>query len=93
MVYTRAPSQAPSERKIVNIYERLTPIFQDVFDSDDLVAAPELTAKDVEGWDSLSHIRLIVAVEAEFGIKFSISELSGLKNVGAMVALIEAKTS
>lgn len=77
----------------MNIYERLTPIFQDVFDSDDLVAAPELTAKDVEGWDSLSHIRLIVAVEAEFGIKFSISELSGLKNVGAMVALIEAKTS
>ncbi|CUW38099.1 Acyl carrier protein [Magnetospirillum sp. XM-1] len=77
----------------MNIYERLTPIFQDVFDNDDVIATPTLTAAEVEGWDSLSHIRLVVAVESEFGIKFSISELTGLKNVGAMVALIEAKTS
>ena len=71
--------------------ERLTPIFRDIFDRDDLVLTPALTARDVAEWDSLSHIRLIVAVEKEFGVKFALGELQSLQNVGEMLALIEKK--
>ena len=71
--------------------ERLTPIFRDIFDRDDLVITPALTARDVAEWDSLSHIRLIVAVEKEFGVKFALGELQSLQNVGEMIALIEKK--
>lgn len=75
----------------VEIYERLTPIFQDVFDRDDLVPHDALSAADVEEWDSLSHIRLVVAIEQALGIRFTTGELSGLKNVGEMVGLIQGK--
>ena len=71
--------------------ERLTPIFRDIFDREDLVLTPALTARDVAEWDSLSHIRLIVAVEKEFGVKFALGELQSLQNVGEMLALIEKK--
>ncbi len=75
----------------MNKYDQLTEIFRDVFDDDDVVATPELTAQDVDEWDSLSHIRVIVSIEEEFGIRFSVSEISGLKNVGEIAALIESK--
>ena len=71
--------------------ERLTPIFRDIFDREDLTLTPALTARDVAEWDSLSHIRLIVAVEKEFGVKFALGELQSLQNVGEMIALIEKK--
>ena len=76
----------------MSTYDQLTEIFQDVFDNDEIVATPELTAADVDEWDSLSHIRIIVAVEDAFNIKFSISEISELQNVGQMAALVEGKT-
>jgi len=57
------------------IYARLTEIFKDVFDEDSIEVAPELSAKDVDGWDSLTHIRLILTVEKAFKIKFSTSEI------------------
>ena len=64
----------------------------DVFDLDDLEAVGEATtAEEVEGWDSLSHVRLIVALERRFGVKFSNAEIEGLKNVGALVHLIDSK--
>ncbi len=69
----------------MDIYERLTPIFRDVFDSDHIIATPNLTAKNVEGWDSLGHVRLIVAIESEFGIRFATHEINGFKNVGELV--------
>ena len=59
------------------IYLKLTPIFQDVLDDDALVPTPELTARDVEEWDSLRHIRLVVSVEKALGIRFTTSEISG----------------
>lgn len=74
------------------IYEKLTPIFHDVFQEDDLVLAPELTADDVEGWDSMSHIRLVISVERTFKVKFSASEVGMLKNVGDLVGLIKSKS-
>ncbi len=73
------------------IYDRLTEIFVDVFDEDSIKVTPELSAKDVDGWDSLTHIRLILTVEKVFKIKFSTVEIGKLKNVGELVALIKAR--
>jgi len=75
------------------IYPRLTKIMRDVFDDDNLVLTPELTANDVEGWDSVSHITLVVATEEAFGIKFKSAELEKMKNVDQLVEEISRKTS
>ena len=74
------------------IYEALSGIFRDVFEDDAIVVAPDLTAADVPEWDSLSHIRLILAVQKRFHITFSAAQTASLKNVGELAALIEAKT-
>ncbi len=73
------------------IYESLTETFQDIFDDDALALRPELTANEVDGWDSLSHVRMILAVEQKFKIRFSASQVSSLANVGELVKLIEVK--
>jgi len=73
------------------IYARLTEIFEDVFDEDSMNITPELSAKDVAGWDSLTHIRLLLSIEKAFKIKFSTSEIGKLKNVGDLVTLIQAR--
>lgn len=73
------------------IYARLDEIFQDVFDEDSIKVTPELSAKEVDGWDSLTHIRLILTVEKAFKIKFSTSEIGKLENVGDLVTLIKAR--
>jgi len=73
------------------VLTRLTSIFREVFDDDDLVLKPELTANDVDGWDSLVHIRLILSVQKAFGVKFSVVEMSRLKNVGDLIALTKHK--
>jgi acyl carrier protein len=75
------------------LYEKFTSILHDVFDDDDLVARPDLTANDVDGWDSLAHIRLVLTVERTFGIKFSASEIAQVKNVGEFINLIHSKLS
>jgi len=74
-----------------DILNDLAPIFHEVFDDDNLVPVPEMTAADVDTWDSLSHIRLIVAVEEHFGIRFTSAEVSGFGNVGAFAASIASK--
>jgi acyl carrier protein len=74
-------------------YAQLTSVFHDVFDDDSIVVTPELTAADVDEWDSLRHIRLIAAIERKFGLSFSAAEVGRLKNVGQLVSLIETKTS
>jgi acyl carrier protein len=79
--------------KTAEIYQRLNGVFSDVFDEDGIVVRPDLTAKDVAGWDSLTHIRLMLTVEKVFGIKFSASEIGMLNNVGDLVERIESKTS
>jgi acyl carrier protein len=75
------------------IYAQLTEIFHDIFDDENLRVTPELTADDVDEWDSLSHIRLILAIEKKFGLKFSAAEVGRLRNVGEFVALIESKSA
>ena len=74
-----------------DIYQRLTPIFENVFDEDDVVVTAATTANDISEWDSLRHIRLIIAIEKEFGIKFLTSEVNNFKNVGELVDLIQVK--
>jgi len=73
------------------VYQRLTTVLQEVFDDDELQATPDLTASDVEGWDSLKHVRLILSVEKAFHISFAASEVGNLKNIGELATLIEAK--
>lgn len=74
-----------------NINERLNEVFRNVFDDDDIVVDRDTTADDIEDWDSLEHIRLIGAVEREFGVKFSMKEVSTMKNVGEMMDIIAAR--
>jgi acyl carrier protein len=66
---------------------------EDVFDLDDLSVTSATTAEDIEEWDSLSHIRLVVAIERKFKIKFKTAEIEGLKNVGDLVDLIGVKAA
>jgi acyl carrier protein len=74
------------------IYAALTAIFADVFMRDDLALRPDLTAKQVQGWDSFKQIEIIIAVEEQFGIKFRTREMDSLNNVGDLVHLIASKT-
>ena len=75
------------------IFERLNEVFRDVFDDKGIEVTDQTVAADIEGWDSLAHIGLIVSVERSFGIKFSIGEVSSMKNVGAMADIIAARCS
>jgi acyl carrier protein len=75
-----------------SVFERLTPLLRDVFDNDDVVATPELTARHVEGWDSLGNVRLFMEIEKTFAVRFSATEMSSLKNLGQLADLIEKKT-
>lgn len=72
------------------ILAELTPIFRRIFDDDRLVLTPTLTAKDVDGWDSLTHMSLIVAVEERYAIKFKLMDVVKFKNVGDMCRVILA---
>lgn len=72
--------------------EILNGIFREVFDDDGIVVKRETTADDIDDWDSLSHLNLVIAVEMKFGIKFALGELQSLKNVGDMVDLIVKKS-
>lgn len=75
------------------IWERLTQVFRSVFD-EDVVIGPATTAKDIEGWDSLSNIELLVAIEKAFGgVKFNTGEIAKLRNVGEMVTIIAQRTA
>jgi len=73
------------------IYSKLTDVFHDVFDDDTIEVTPDLTAKDVDGWDSMTHIRLILAVERAFKVKFTTSEIGALKKVDDLATLIRAR--
>lgn len=75
------------------IYAQLTSIFRDLFDDDNIVATPSLTAAEVPEWDSFNHINLIVAVEARFGIKFQTAELESMRTVGHLADLVQAKVA
>lgn len=70
------------------IRNRLNLVFQEVFDDDDIKIYDEMTADDIEEWDSLMHIALVVAVENDFNMQFNAAEIGELKNIGEMITLI-----
>jgi len=75
----------------MNIYDQLNEVFREGFADDAIQLTPEMTADDIEGWDSLSHVNLIIAVELKFGIEFTQKEIRSFDNVGQMAACIQAK--
>jgi acyl carrier protein len=75
----------------MTILEQLNGIFRIVFDNDEIDVQPETTANDIDGWDSLSHVNLILAVEKGFGIRFTQKEVLTFKNVGDLMRSIESK--
>lgn len=70
-------------------WPKLTAVFHDVFEDDEIEIGPDTTAQDIEDWDSLMHVSLVVAVEKRFSVRFSSGDVAGLKNVGELVELIE----
>lgn len=74
-----------------DIKAAMTDIFRDVLDNDEIELSRETTADDIEEWDSLAHIGLIVAIEKHFKLKFSMMDVKPLKNVGEFIDLIQRK--
>ena len=77
---------------VVDVMQRVEEVFQDVFDSDQLTIGRETTAADVEGWDSLMHVRVVIAIEKAFQVRFTSSEVAALATVGDLVDLLGRKT-
>ena len=75
----------------IEIMKKLNKVFREVFDDDTLKITEKTTAKDVDGWDSLIHVTLIAEIEDAFRVKFTMKEVIGLKNVGEMASIIEAR--
>ena len=85
MIYFKCKEKRVSREEV---FERVTDIFRDVFDDDELVISDSTNSEDIEDWDSLEHIQLIVGMEKEFKVKFGIKTVNSLENVGQMVDLI-----
>ena len=73
-----------------SIAERLTEIFREVFQNDAIVVQRDMTASDIEGWDSMAHLRLILAIERRFAVRLPSTKVAGLKNVGDMIDLVSS---
>lgn len=80
---------------MTELISEITEIVRDVFGDDEIVLTETTTAADVDGWDSLMHLNLVIAFEGEFGVKFTTSEISTMKeegqNIGTLAALIASK--
>jgi acyl carrier protein len=70
------------------VFQALDEVFQEEFDDDSIHVTETTVASDIEDWDSLEHINLIIAIEKRFKMRFSMGEVTGLKNVGEMVEII-----
>jgi acyl carrier protein len=73
------------------IFQSISEVLQDILDIDDVAAKPEMVAADVEGWDSLANIRIFIALEKKFSVKFSAVEIGRFENVGQIVESIRQK--
>ncbi|SVC42933.1 uncharacterized protein METZ01_LOCUS295787 [marine metagenome] len=76
-----------------NIKEKLQSVFVDVFDDEDLTISNSTNSDDIEEWDSLNHIALVLSIEKCFNIRFMTGEVQSLNDVGEMIKLLEEKTS
>jgi acyl carrier protein len=75
------------------ILERISTIVRDELDNDDVRLSMDTVAKSVQGWDSLAHVRIVIAVERAFGARFGTNEITGLRNVGELVQLVHQSQS
>ena len=75
----------------MDVRNRMNTVFRRVFDDNNILLLDEMTARDIKEWDSLNHISLIIEIEEEFGLTFTVDDISDLKNVGEMIALVERK--
>lgn len=75
------------------VFAALDEVFQDEFDDETIHVTDATVADDIDGWDSLEHIDLIIAVERRFGIKFTMGEVNGMKNIGEMADIILRRMS
>ncbi|MBL0359238.1 MAG: acyl carrier protein [Chitinophagaceae bacterium] len=73
------------------ILTQITRVFIDTLDEDNVVLTESTKADDVEGWDSLTHVQLVVAVEKKFNIRFAAKEIQSWKNVGELIDSISSK--
>lgn len=76
-----------------SISEKLSLIFRSTFEEPEVVVSEEMTAKDVKGWNSVTHIDMLCEVEDQFGIGFTTAEIAGLARVGQLIDLIDSKKS
>src|SRR5581483_7761173 len=83
------PEPTPMDRE--SVIRELDPIFQDILDQPELTLSSESNASNVDGWDSLAHVNLVMAIEQQMRIRFALRELQTLKNVGEMADLIIKK--
>lgn len=74
-----------------SVHERLTQAFRDVFGDDSLTVSEDTTAADIEAWDSLNHVRLMLTVQRAFRVRISAAETSQLRSVGDLVRLLRSK--
>ena len=75
-----------------DVLSGINEVVRDQLDDDDIVLGMDTAASDVDGWDSLAHVRIMIAVEEKFGVRFQTSEITSLKSVGGLVSLIQART-
>ena len=73
-----------------SVVERLTEIFREVFENDDIVLQRRMSARDIEGWDSMAHLRLILAIEIRFAVRLPSTKVAGLKTVGDLMDLVNS---
>jgi acyl carrier protein len=73
------------------IYDALNQVFRQVLENDAITLAPAMTAEDVEGWDSMNHIFIVVELEKRFGVKFQAAEMEEMQNVGELAGLVRQK--
>ena len=81
------------DKRREDLRRRLNSVFQDVFDDSGIEIFEEMTVRDIEAWDSLMHITLVVSTEKEFGIRLNAAEIGKLENVGKMLDLLEKKAT
>ena len=74
-----------------NVISKLTDIFREIFNNEDIILDIKMTAKDIDNWDSLTHMLLIAEIEKKFSIKFKLKELNNLDNVGNLIEIINEK--
>lgn len=76
-----------------DIFKELTTIFRDNFDDEDIVLSDDTSSADIDDWDSMEQVNLVVSIQEQFGIKFSIEEVNAMKNVGEMADFILQKVN